>query len=312
MKIKQFIIAVCIGTMFAACSSKEDYSLLNDDNVIRLTVGINELQTRASGGNSSHNNYFATGEKIRVYMKENGTTNNVTGIGSGGYSIFTNNGSCTSSDTPMFPESNGVDITAVYPEDVANDATSFSISQNQYIDEEYLKSDLMTANVTNHKRANGFAELQFTHLLSKVIIKINPGNTGVDVSSIKSASMYVPHISIPISWSQTGGWSLGTITEPARVGGHEIIVANNEAYTSAGYSAILLPGTIPAGYEFLAFGVGDTSLYSFTNSDPIVLSPGCVHTFTFTMVNDKLQLGSTIINTWGNGTGNSYNIEPLY
>ena len=287
MRIKQLLIAVCIGTMFSACSSKDDFSIA-DDNVIKLSAHIDEMKTRTVGNNYIHYGNFASDEQIRVYMKEHGTANNVTGIGTEGYSIYTfGTSGFTSTDSPMYPQSNGVDVTAVYPSDVATTGT-FSISQNQYDEEEYRKSDLMSAYVENHKKSNGTVELTFKHLLSKVIIKIDAGTTGISTSNIKSASMYVPHLETPISWNQTTGWSLGQITESA--GNHEIIIASNETYTSEGYSAILIPGTIPPGYEFLAFGVDGGGLFSFTNSDPIELKPGCVHTFTFTIVNDKVKL----------------------
>ena len=308
MRIKQLLIAVCIGTMFSACSSKDDFSIA-DDNVIKLSAHIDEMKTRTVGNNYIHYGNFASDEQIRVYMKEHGTANNVTGIGTEGYSIYTYGTSgFTSTDSPMYPQSNGVDVTAVYPSDVATTGT-FSISQNQYDEEEYRKSDLMSAYVENHKKSNGTVELTFKHLLSKVIIKINAGTTGISTSNIKSASMYVPHLETPISWNQTTGWSLGQITESA--GNHEIIIASNETYTSEGYSAILIPGTIPPGYEFLAFGV-DGSIFSFVNSDPIELKPGCVHTFTFTIVNDKVKLSDfSNIDDWGSGGSESFNIEAL-
>ena len=308
MRIKQLLIAVCIGTMFSACSSKDDFSIA-DDNVIKLSAHIDEMKTRVAGNNFIHAWSFNLDEQIRVYMKEHGTTNDVTGIGTGGYSIYTyGTTGFTSTDSPMYPQSNGVDVTAVYPSDVATTGT-FSISQNQYEEEEYRKSDLMSACVENQQKSNGAVELSFKHLLSKVIIKINAGNTGINTNNITSASMYVPHLKTPISWNQTTGWSLGQITESA--GNHEIIIANNETYTSAGYSAILIPGTIPPDYEFLCFGVNG-ALFSYFNSDPIELKPGCVHTFTFTIVNDKVKLSSQhTISDWGSGGNKNFDIEPL-
>lgn len=308
MRIKQFLIAVGIGTMLAACSSKDDFSIA-DDNVIKLSAHIDEMKTRVAGNNSIHYGSFDSDEQIRVYMKEHGTTNDVSGIGMGGYSIYTNgtNG-FTSTDSPMFPQSNGVDVTAVYPSDVATSG-SFTISTGQTTEEEYRKSDLMSAYVENHQKSNGAVELSFKHLLSKVIIKINAGNTGINTSDINEADMYVPHITTPISWNQTTGWSLGEITESA--GNHDIIIGGDN-YTSEGYSAILIPGTIPPGYEFLAFWVDGSGLFSFTNSDPIELKPGCVHTFTFTIVNDKVKLSSfQTISDWGSGGNKNFDIEPL-
>lgn len=307
MRIKQLLIAVCIGTMFVACSSKDDFSIA-DDNVIKLSAHIDEMKTRVAGNRSIHSNRFDLGEEVRVYIKQHGTANDVTGIGTGGYSIYTyGKTGFTSTDSPMFPQSNGVDVTAVYPSDVATSG-SFTISTSQTTEEEYRKSDLMSAYVENHQKSNGAVELSFKHLLSKVIIKINAGNSGINTNEIVNADMYVPHITTPISWNQTTGWSLGEITESA---GTNDIVIGGDNYTSEGYSAILIPETIPAGYEFLCIGVGG-NLYSYFNSDPIELKPGCVHTFTFTIVNDKVKLSNfSTIDSWGSGGSESFDIEPL-
>ena len=44
----------------------------------------------------------------------------------------------------------------------------------------------------------------------------------------------------------------------------------------------------------------------------IELKPGCVHTFTFTIVNDKVKLSSQhTISDWGSGGNKNFDIEPL-
>ena len=69
MRIKQFLIAVCVGMMLAACSSTEDYKG-SDDNVIRLKAKINSMKTKAGASSSDlQNDMFYNGEEINVYLK---------------------------------------------------------------------------------------------------------------------------------------------------------------------------------------------------------------------------------------------------
>ena len=80
MRINQFLIAVCVGTMLAACSNTEDYKV-SDDNVIRLKAKINSMKTKAGASSSDlQNMWFYNGEEVNVYLKNATTGENVPGV----------------------------------------------------------------------------------------------------------------------------------------------------------------------------------------------------------------------------------------
>ena len=90
MKLKQFLIAVCIGTMFAACSSEESSQLSVPDNSIRLKATISPSATRATGTDDELQNsgYFYDDDDVKVnaYITEAGTENDyVSGQNENGY-----------------------------------------------------------------------------------------------------------------------------------------------------------------------------------------------------------------------------------
>ena len=82
-------------------------------------------------------------------------------------------------ETPQYFPSNGrgVDCLAIYPKqynstDIAYGVNSFSVLETQD-DEGYKKSDLMYAYKDNTKNSSGGTiKLTFSHLLSKIIIKL--------------------------------------------------------------------------------------------------------------------------------------------
>ena len=311
MRIKQFLIAVGIGTMLAACSSRDDYSS-TDDNVIRLSAGIQPLTTKAVGDNTINQRILSEGETTRVYIYDNVTSNKVSGLGSDG-SIYTSqdpNAILKSTDSPLYPENgNGVNLTAVYPSSVTSTTSVFEVYFDQSDDNGYRNSDLLNAVVVNHKKSDGIAKLNYEHLLSKVIIKIDPGTSGLDVTQIRSASMYVAHRAVPLQYSQSEGWMLGTITEAETE--KEVILANNTPYTNAGWAAIVPPQTIPVGYELLYFSLNDVA-YHFLLETPLELLPKHVYTFTFTINNEKLNFMGHSISNWEEGTGDNFDIGPYW
>ena len=73
MRIKQFLIAVGIGTMLAACSSDDSSQLAVIDNSIRMKATITSPATRATGSDYELQNsgYFYYNDDEGVYVEVN-------------------------------------------------------------------------------------------------------------------------------------------------------------------------------------------------------------------------------------------------
>lgn len=188
MRINQLLIAVCIGTMLASCSSREEYAQKEFSNPISLKASITKANTRSTS-DDLQDTKFVEGEQISVFITKTGTSTNIADtpdVGYWTYSIDSDQTSLSlgSGTAPQFPEDGtAVDVYALYPKMAKS--TTFSISDDQRTLGRYRNSDLMYANATGKKVTNGTIELSFKHCLSKAVITIDPGNSGVtgDVNS---------------------------------------------------------------------------------------------------------------------------------
>lgn len=306
MQIKQFLIAVCIGLMFAACSNSEDY-FNSDDNVIRLTAQIEGMKTRvATNGNNLHKSWFEMDETISVYIKKTDGSN-VEGI-SGNCATYTvdDTGRMWSTETPLYPDDgSSVNIYALYPSSFTNTQTSFSVKNDQSSPEDYLASDLMCAVKAGvSKSPAGPITLSFKHCLSKVILKIV--TTGTDLVATDATSIYMDgaRTSISLTQNQTTGITLGSPT-----GGNSGSIKMGETYSEGGLAAIVVPQTISSGQMIFDFVLnGNICVYA---SQDITFEPGCVHTITVTVNNDNVAITNYEITDWTPGT-NYDNEEGIY
>lgn len=201
MKIKSLLIFACIGMMFAACSSREEYASKEDSYPISLKAGIMKANTRAIE-DDLQDTKFAEGEAISVFVTKTGTSTNIDDTPEVGYWAYTIDADLTSMSlssgtAPQFPEDGtAVDVYALHPK-MAKSAT-FSINDDQRTLAKYRSSDLMYANATGKKVTDGTVELLFTHCLSKVVITVDAGSSGVtgDISSL-----------VFFTWNQTANIS---------------------------------------------------------------------------------------------------------
>lgn len=173
MKIKTFYFAA-LALMLTACS--------NDD--VQKTPGAHEIQlfTQISGSTTRAANVpadlqdaqLAAGTKISVKVKENASTPSVdyalttyTADGLGGLSL-------PEGVKQYYPANgNGVNIYAFHP---AGTPSAFEVQTDQTSADNYKKSDLMWASLTNVTAASANHTLNFTHLLAKVIVKLEKGD----------------------------------------------------------------------------------------------------------------------------------------
>lgn len=223
MKKSKTFFACAMLAALASCSNDHVLSQQSptpsDPDVINIVAASSKSATRAvENATKLQNTQFAEGEKINVYLEENG--GNTTTYDMLRYEVTStdNDGGkelkLVTTDpvqkTPYYPISGkGIDAYALYPalgtEDadynVTKDTESFSVAIDQSKDAGYRKSDLMfgTNNWdTNNNGAqiSGYegtkkpnpVKLYFKHLLSKIIVKLLPGDGLTDIQ-LKGATV---------------------------------------------------------------------------------------------------------------------------
>ncbi|MGM9697550.1 MAG: fimbrillin family protein [Prevotella sp.] len=304
MKIKQLLIVTAIGTMVAACSSRDDYSLNNDDNVIRLKANIDGMNVRAAGSSGDlQNTMFYDGEEVNVYISDAGTDQKVDGI-SGDYLTYIadDNWGLTTTESPLYPESGTVNIYAIHPSTIDKTSTTFSVQDNQSTEANYRASDLMSATELNVPKTYGSIELTFSHCLSKVIVNIDFGDTGLSAQGLDMMQINNIYKTVDITHNSTNGIVLGSnLTNKGSVAFD--IVGDGVLDYSGGWTAIVIPQTIPAGTKLFSFLVSGSSTFECITDTDIELKPGFQYTFTLKLDLSGVAVSYYYMNNWQNDTG---------
>ena len=209
-KSKTFFACAMLVTL-ASCSNDHALSQQSptpsDPDVINIVAASSKPVTKAVvTGNDLQDTQFADGEKINVYLEENGgntttysmlrykvSSNGPSGGGSGKV-LDLNMTDAPSQTAPHYPISgNGIDAYALYPAlgtstpnyDITSSTNTFSVAEDQKDIADYRKSDLMFG--TNNWDTNNSGQpipsfagtkkpnpvnLYFKHLLSKIIVKL--------------------------------------------------------------------------------------------------------------------------------------------
>lgn len=306
MRIKQFLIAVGIGTMFAACSSDDSSQLAVPDNSIRMKATITSPATRATGSDYELQNsgrfYDDANVEVNAYITEAGTETAIDGQNENGYLTylpdgdgwFYPKGGDINGPFLQYPEGKAVDVYGIHPSSVTKAMTEFSVEIDQTTAENYRKSDLMCANTTNHKSDYGTVYLPFKHCLSKIIVKIE-GDEEV-LPTIKNIEVDAKK-TIGITHDQQTGITLG---EPS---GNTTTIFIGD-YNANGQSAIVVPQTITGGFISFESDInGNTAHYNYGVGSGFELKAGHVHTITLSINNSDVKIIANNISPWTNEEG---------
>ena len=304
MRIKQFLIAVCIGMMFAACSSKDDYGMTNDDTIkLRATVEAPTVGTRVGADDSGIiTTGLPVGEKINVHFYK--TTQNVdlftgtTDYTDRYYTIGSNNSLTAVDETEPSWGNNTLDILAMYPKDYfdfgpGGGSSGWCVRVDQTTIEKYKESDLMIAQLHRKTKSDGPITLPFKHVLTKIIVKLDKGESGLEVETAKNIRLYCDDDYDIVSDAQNN-LSISTIyNEPATI--------DLGDYNENGVTGIIPPQTLPFeaqyhGDYFITFEIGGVK-YKY---DPtaITLKGGYQYTFTLTISNNTVKAKNFTVEPW--------------
>ena len=302
---KYFVFAAAVIAL-AACSSEEE-NVQSWNGEIRLSA-VNVVQTRAAQGIQS--TAFDEGEKIDVFINENATTPSIEYPQPLVYTSGTG-GVLTTSDEQYYPQSNGVNIFAVYPSGVAGtnvNATNvaFAVESDQSEEDAYKASDLMVGAPANNpvSKTSGTVQLTFKHCLSKININISAGD-GITETDLQGATVTILN-------TTTGGTfnvQTGVVTANGAQAAATPITAGTlevrEDTGVQGISAIIVPQTVSAGRQFISIRYGGDQqtpatelFYTLPQAADVDFAAGYSYTFNITAKKSGLTLDGSTITNW--------------
>ena len=322
MKAIQFLgMTAFMAAMLTGCSNDSELAHSNfpDDNIIRVTAGVNGAVTRAETLGTELNSDFKFSLTV---VNENEGTNKYTYRNK----IFQKTGTewrCSDillwqdAETPvavaaLAPVIDFWEFNNIYSNQDKFKIMEYVISENQNPQKPandllyYYKSDL----VPGTELKDGKLNIQFNHAFSMIDIivtlgteyskKDNPINEVIVGGSKIRAALDITN-SKGVAYASTMGTNPETdiITTPGTFTMAQTDLENSKA----AYSCILIPQTIDAN-KFKVTLKTSSKTYVWTSPDAITLEIGHRYTLNLTMGKDKLtaQKGNISAGSWTEGT----------
>ena len=169
---KLFALALLAGAMVSCSTEDTAPSTQNDKVAVQFTGGIS-VNTRAAGV------AWADGDKIGIFMTGANQPLSADAIKEGVDNVcYQSNGSIAFSPvsggkTVFFPIDGDVDFYSYYPQTTVN---NYKVALNMADQKSQEAIDFMYAKTTGCNKANPQVELKFNHMLSKLILNVQPGN----------------------------------------------------------------------------------------------------------------------------------------
>lgn len=334
MKAIQFLgMTAFMAAMLTGCSNDSELAHSNfpDDNIIRVTAGVNGAVTRALG--TELNNKFSLTVINKAPLKEGEHSNKYTY----GNRIFKKTDSEWICSTILLWQDaeTKVDVAALAP---AIDNTTFrdsydfwdekittmeySITADQKTQSEandllyYYQSDLVPKDALN---SSGKLDIQFNHAFSMIDINVTLGTEYskkdnpiseviVGGSKLKATIDVANSEDNGVAYASTKGENpeANIITTP----GTFTKATTDEENSKAAYSCILIPQTIEAN-KFKVTLKTSSKTYVWTSPDAITLETGHRYTLELKMGKDVVtaQKGNISAGSWTEGTGPDSTLE---
>ena len=256
---KNVFLSVAAALMLAACSN--DDQLPPEETPIRLSAGLDVAAgTRGITDNSYTGTSFSGDESVDVNIKETAGGTSAT-YGTGGWltaTIGAGGNGATLSSTCYWPGSGaGIDIYAWYPVSTATTYWTtahsvFKVPATQSGNTDHKAFDLMYAapvggtgtnsqTVPSTSRTSAI-NLQFTHKLAKLVVKLAPKDASVTSDDLKNATVTIGDVQTTADVVP----ATGVVTASTTADTETLSVMANEAGTT-GYALIpaqTLSGTL--------------------------------------------------------------------
>lgn len=327
MKAIQFLgMTAFMAAMLTGCSNDSDLAHSNfpDDNIIRVTAGVNGAVTRAETPGTELESNFSLTVVNKAPLKEGERYS----IYSYGNKFFQKKGSewiCNDilrwqdADTKvdvaaLAPAINEMTFNGIYNYMQKIQTLEYSITANQETPKPendllyYYKSDLVPKNELKDGKLN----IQFNHAFSMIDINVtlgteyskkdNPINEVIVGGSKLKATVDVTNRNgYGVAYASTTGENPETdiITTP----GTFTKATTDEEKSKAAYSCILIPQKIEAN-KFKVTLKTSSKTYVWTSPDAITLETGHRYTLDLTMGKDVVtaQKGNISAGSWTEGT----------
>lgn len=318
MKAIQFLgMTAFMAAMLTGCSNDSELAHSNfpDDNIIRVTAGVNGAVTRAETLGTELNSDF------RLTVVNEGSDKYT--YGNKIFKKTDSEWSCSDillwqdAETPvavaaLAPVINSWDFNNIYNNQDKFQIFEYVISENQNPQEPgndllyYYESNLVPGEALKGGKLN----IQFNHAFSMIDIivtlgteyskKDNPINEVIVGGSKIRATLDITN-SKGVAYASTMGTNPETdiITKPGTFTMAQTDLENSKA----AYSCILIPQTIDAN-KFKVTLKTSSKTYVWTSPDAITLEIGHRYTLNLTMGKDKLtaQKGNISAGSWKEGT----------
>ena len=292
MNTKTILYAVLAVTL-TACSSDSDPQDIGGRE-IQLFTQVDGVTRAPDVAADLQDLQFKNGTKISVKVKEDAATPSVdyalalyTADGSGGLSLPTG-------EKQYYPANgNGVNIYAYHP---AGAVSVFEVKTDQSSTDNYVASDLMYASLAGVTSASTNHTLEFSHLLSKIIVQLVQGSS-VSATDMAAATITVGSDDLITSGTFTA--ASGTFS-PDASGTGTITIATN-ADTDAHAASIVPQGM---GGKKINVTINDVTK-SYTIADGVTFQAGYKYTYIISVGATELTLVSTQITNWNDASGNT-------
>ena len=343
MKATKIISACAVLAALASCSNEHELSQQSAEDTpatIRFETSVGGQKTKAVNDASElQDTQFKDGEKIRIFLREH-LLNGETAIKSyspldGTTSTSESTHKITFSDAPTFPSNGrGVDCLAIYPQkDTASTSNidythdTFTVYYDQSSQDNYRNSDLMWAYKGNTKKSDKAVKLEFTHLLSKIMVKVkcdaSVDNKVLDdiyvdlLNTCKTIDIEVPEVKQSTTVAQSGGEmtdlkvKIADTPNPQNPGAFYLGKADKATSgdETKQVSAIIVPQNIAKDKKFFKIklnkgtGAKDYATYTYTVSDlsGLTFEGGKKYEYTITLKAGGIDVESVKIKDWGVG-----------
>ena len=225
---KFFALALLAGAMVSCSTEDTAPSTQNDKVAVQFTGGIS-VNTRAAGV------AWADGDRIGIFMTETKQPLSAVAIKEGVDNVcYQSNGSIAFSPisggkTIFFPIDGDVDFYSYYPQTTVND---YKVALNMANQTSQEAIDFMYAKKTGCNKATPQVDLKFNHMLSKLVLNVQPGN-GLTEDDLNKLKVTIKDQNTTATFNLADGVISGE-GNPANIQMKTVIVGKK-------YEAILLP-----------------------------------------------------------------------
>lgn len=313
MKATKIISACAVLVALASCSNDHVISQPGaEDTPIRIQANVGAVTTKAAA--NIQGTQFDQDEYINVYLFEKtGGTGTTKTYGNSGLVVFktTDANGNMSPDTPsdaLYYPTSGQPVLAYafYPAlssetsyDIKNDATTFTVADDQSTVNAYKKSDLMFAKQEETAKNANPIKLTFVHQLTKIKVILQPGDglTSITGATIKMLNVNKTiGLTMPTDYSTATEITLGTPSDDVGSTGIDFGTVDE----TNGNAIIIVPQTLNLNGQTLFEVTYNGAKYNhkLASSGSLQFEGKKEYTYTLILTSGGLTVQSLKITNW--------------